>query len=55
MTTDVLETSTVILKKVASNISIATADRTPKNIVLEEDLTVYLGGVGMTGGYIYDQ
>lgn len=55
MTTDVLETSTGIFKKVASTSSTATADRTPKNIVVEEGLTIYLGGAGMTGGYIDDQ
>jgi pimeloyl-ACP methyl ester carboxylesterase len=55
MTTDVLETSTGIFKKVASTSSTATADRTPKHIVLEEGLTVYLGGAGMAGGYIDDQ
>jgi hypothetical protein len=55
MTTDVLKTSTGIFKKLASISSTATVDRTPKNIVLEEGLTVYLGGAGMTGGYIDDQ
>lgn len=55
MTTDVLETSAGIFKKIASTSSTATADRTSKNIVVEEGLTIYLGGAGMTGGYIDDQ
>ena len=55
MAADVLVTPSGIFKKVASVDSTATADRVPKNITVEEGLTVYLGGAGMTGGYIDDQ
>jgi hypothetical protein len=55
MTTDVLETSTGVFKKVASVSSTATEDRAPKKIVVGGGLTVYLGGAGMEGGYIDDQ
>ncbi|WP_321370661.1 hypothetical protein [Pseudomonas extremaustralis] len=52
---DILETPNGTFRKIGSVSSTATADRTPKVIVVKEGLTVYIGGAGMAGGYIDDQ
>lgn len=55
MVADILETPNGTFREIGSVSSTATADRTPKVIVVKEGLTVYLGGAGMAGGYIDDQ
>lgn len=55
MAQDVINTPSGTYKKIATKQSTPTADRTPKVVVIDQGLTVYLGGAGMTGGYIEDQ
>jgi hypothetical protein len=54
MAQDVINTPSGTYKKVATKQSTPTADRTPKVVVLDQGLTVFLGGAGMVGSYNED-
>lgn len=54
MALDVINTPSGTYKKVATKQSTPTADRTPKVVVLDQGLTVFLGGAGMVGSYNED-
>jgi hypothetical protein len=51
MAQDVINTPSGTYKKVATKQSTPTADRAPKVVVLDQGLTVFLGGAGMVGSY----
>lgn len=51
MAQDVINTPSGTYKKVATKQSTPTADRAPKIVVLDQGLTVFLGGAGMVGSY----
>jgi hypothetical protein len=54
MAQDVINTPSGTYKKLATKQSTPTADRTPKIVVLNQGLTVFLGGAGMIGSYNED-
>ncbi|QZP34375.1 alpha/beta hydrolase [Pseudomonas sp. DR48] len=54
MGADVINTSSGAFTKVAAMQSTPTKDLTPKPIVVEQGLTVFLGGAGMIGAYNAD-
>ncbi|MFP0197019.1 hypothetical protein ACKJSM_17860 [Pseudomonas sp. PHC1] len=54
MGADVINTSSGAFSKVATMSSTPTKDLTPKPIVVEQGLTVFLGGAGMIGAYNAD-
>ncbi|MCC6075341.1 hypothetical protein ACFPTX_01820 [Pseudomonas sp. GCM10022188] len=51
MAQDVINTPSGPYKKVATKQSTPTADRAPKAVVLDQGITVFLGGAGMVGSY----
>jgi pimeloyl-ACP methyl ester carboxylesterase len=55
MGTAVIQTPNRTYKKVATKRTTSTQDKTPKEVIVESGLTVYLGGAGMNGGYISSQ
>ncbi|WP_369958361.1 alpha/beta fold hydrolase [Pseudomonas benzenivorans] len=55
MTEQVIEKSGTKFVRIATKQSTATEDKTPKDVIVERGLTVYLGGAGMNGGYISSQ
>ncbi len=54
MAQDVINTPSGTYKKIATKQSTPTADRTPKSVMLDQGLTVFLGGAGMVGSYNED-
>lgn len=54
MAQDLINTPSGTYKKIATKQSTPTADRTPKVVVLDQGLTVFLGGAGMVGSYNED-
>ncbi|AZE14361.1 hypothetical protein [Pseudomonas chlororaphis] len=54
MATDTINTSSGTFKKVATVQSSPTKELIPKSVVVEQGLTVFLGGAGMIGGYNAD-
>ena len=55
MGADVIEIDGRLYKRVATEQSTSIQDRGPRTVNVDTGLTVYLGGAGMTGGYIHDQ
>ena len=55
MGADVIEIDGRLYKRVATEQSTSIQDRGPRTVTVDTGLTVYLGGAGMTGGYIHDQ
>lgn len=55
MTEQVIEKSGAKYVRVATKQTTPTEDRTPKEVIIERGLTVYLGGAGMNGEYISSQ
>ena len=49
MTEQVIEKSGTRFVRIATKQSTATEDKTPKDVIVERGLTVYLGGAGMNG------
>ena len=54
MSEDVITTSSGTYRKAATRPSTSSQDKTPKLVVIESGLTVFLGGAGMTGTYNQD-
>ncbi|MBP5055206.1 hypothetical protein HUS95_08060, partial [Pseudomonas chlororaphis] len=54
MATDTISTSSGTFKKVTTVQSSPTKELVPKPVVVEQGLTVFLGGAGMIGGYNAD-